>query len=290
MNEQLLDFDELPLMIGYLDHMQKGVWLDCLLWCKATKPERQLPVEHADIEALLGLTSAAQVRALEVVLLRCFEATSTGYTRKPFLAEQARKLAVMRAATARRQASRERRSALFEQARAAGLNPSFRATMGDLEILLSGSGKVTSLGERRGESPGERLGSGPEECPGFAPVPLSSSSLRSEEGESAHESANRRGRAGKALRRAGMADVNTMHPGFTRLLDAGVTDEELALAAAECVAREKPFAYLLQMVEGRRRDAARKAPVAPAVDVLAQLAPLAMAALREGRDPFALEG
>ena len=59
-----------------------------------------------------------------------------------------------------------------------------------------------------------------------------------------------------ALKAAGLIGINTSHPRLLALLDAGVTDTELTMAATEAVARNKGFAYVLGMVEGRRRDAA----------------------------------
>jgi len=77
----------------------------------------------------------------------------------------------------------------------------------------------------------------------------------------------RSGLAGKALKAGGLAGVNLTHPKLLALLDAGVTDLELQLAATEAVAKGKGFAYALAMVEGRRRDAVAAGPVpGPVVD------------------------
>lgn len=79
----------------------------------------------------------------------------------------------------------------------------------------------------------------------------------------------RAGLACRAIRAAGIADVNPGHPDLARLLEAGVTDEDLAETARELAGKGKArFALLLSTVEGRRRDAAEKAavpaaPVAP---------------------------
>lgn len=70
------------------------------------------------------------------------------------------------------------------------------------------------------------------------------------------------GAACKAIRLAGVADVNPSHPDLQRLLAAGVTATVLADTAKVIVAKGKPsFAYLLRTVEGQRIDAAAKAPV-----------------------------
>lgn len=65
------------------------------------------------------------------------------------------------------------------------------------------------------------------------------------------------GAACRAIKAAGVPDVNPGHPGLLRLLDAGVTAEALAATAAELVDRGKgKFALLLATHEGRLRDAA----------------------------------
>lgn len=70
------------------------------------------------------------------------------------------------------------------------------------------------------------------------------------------------GEACRAMRLAGIADVNPGHPTLVRLLEQGCSIEELELAAAQCAARGKPFGYALAMVEGRRKDAAPSAFIA----------------------------
>jgi hypothetical protein len=70
------------------------------------------------------------------------------------------------------------------------------------------------------------------------------------------------GLACRAIKAAGIPDVNPSHIDLQRLLSAGVTPQELADAAAVCALKGKPsFAYLLSTVEGQRRDAAAKAAV-----------------------------
>lgn len=70
------------------------------------------------------------------------------------------------------------------------------------------------------------------------------------------------GAACRAIKAAGILDVNPSHPGLQRLLTAGVTAGELADAALVLVGKGKPrFAYLLSAVEGQRLDAAAKAAV-----------------------------
>ncbi|RST54121.1 DUF1376 domain-containing protein [Variovorax sp. DXTD-1] len=65
------------------------------------------------------------------------------------------------------------------------------------------------------------------------------------------------GEACKAMKRAGMADANPGHPELLALLDAGITVDELASAAADTAASGKGFVYALRTAAGRRRDAAK---------------------------------
>lgn len=81
------------------------------------------------------------------------------------------------------------------------------------------------------------------------------------------------GAACRAIRQAGIADANPGHAGLLRLIEGGVTAEELASTAEELVLKGKgKFALLLATVEGRRKDAADAAavPVAPAKPVNTQ--------------------
>lgn len=69
-------------------------------------------------------------------------------------------------------------------------------------------------------------------------------------------SPTRAGAAVLRMKQAGLtAGISPSHPKLLALLEAGITDDELADAAADAVAKGKPFAYALATAEGRRRDA-----------------------------------
>lgn len=78
------------------------------------------------------------------------------------------------------------------------------------------------------------------------------------------------GLCSKAMRKAGMFDVSPDHPEFRAMVEAGVSADEFASAAAEAVGRGKGFAYALATVRGRREDAARKGAVPAAPDAQAE--------------------
>jgi hypothetical protein len=73
-----------------------------------------------------------------------------------------------------------------------------------------------------------------------------------------------------------MQAVNPSHPKLISLLEAGITVDELAQAAADAIAKGKTFSYALATAEGRRRDAA----VAPLPDRASITVPS-----RQGPDP-----
>jgi hypothetical protein len=59
----------------------------------------------------------------------------------------------------------------------------------------------------------------------------------------------------KALKAAGMADVNPSHPMLTMLLEAGATEGEFIAAAAKAEGKANGFAYVLACVKGDRERA-----------------------------------
>lgn len=87
--------------------------------------------------------------------------------------------------------------------------------------------------------------------------------------EEAHASSarapTRAGEACRAMRQSGLSTTNPSDPRLHALLDAGVTNDELAYAAAKAVAEGKrdAWAYTLAVVRAQREDAAR--PIAARV-------------------------
>ena len=69
------------------------------------------------------------------------------------------------------------------------------------------------------------------------------------------------GRVCARLRQAGIASVNPSNPKLHALLDAGMSEDELADLAEESGSRGKGFAWLLAAAEGRRRDASAIRPL-----------------------------
>ena len=117
---------------------------------------------------------------------------------------------------------------------------------------------------------------------------LSSDSLSSDSLTPSNEGVARtlQGEACMAMKAAGMAGVNPSHPKLTALLEAGITVPELVAAAADAVAKGKPFAYALASAEGRRRDAAT-APLPSAVQRDAPVETYAQRAARQRMEEVA---
>lgn len=92
------------------------------------------------------------------------------------------------------------------------------------------------------------------------------------------------------IRKAGIPDANPSHPTLLALIDAGVTPDEIADAAADAKARGKGFAYTLAVVEGRRRDAAKAVDKLPSGATRTTLADRNRAAADEAKSLIFGEG
>lgn len=74
-------------------------------------------------------------------------------------------------------------------------------------------------------------------------------------------------RAAEAMKTAGFADVSPSTPKLVKLVEAGITVDELTTAAIDAARRGKPAAYAFATAEGRRLDAKTQAlPAAAAAD------------------------
>lgn len=109
----------------------------------------------------------------------------------------------------------------------------------------SGDKPALPSGSNARSTPVERPYHQPEPEPEPEPIPTSVGSARTPASA-----------ACLAMKAAGMQSVNPANPKLAALLDAGITLDELSLAAADAVKKGKPFAYALASAEGRRRDAA----------------------------------
>jgi hypothetical protein len=198
----------------------------------------------------------------------CRNTSPTPQASRAFLTEEQKRVTRNEAHKLRQKRYREVTDRLKEEARERGLSPRRNASISELEELLRVTpprdADVTLPSRERHLRVGVR-----------AEFPNTNTNTNSQKREPRASDAAPRdadrvtltaaGTAALAMKRAGMSAVNPSHPELAALLDAGVTAEELADIAAECVERGKGFAYALAVARGRRQDAAQAA-VAPAQD------------------------
>lgn len=109
-------------------------------------------------------------------------------------------------------------------------------------------------------------------------VSVSEGAARSHEVDTEGHTPTPAGVACRAMKAAGMAQVNPGDPRLSALLAQGATVEELSGIAAEAVSKGKGFAWALKALEGRRTDA-QTITLAP----VAQASPQAAAAVESTR-------
>lgn len=143
-------------------------------------------------------------------------------------------------------------------------------------VILAGSGPESPPDAAKGsppESPPDRKGQGQGQGIEEKEKPPRTATT-GEGGDLAGHEPTQAGLVCRALRRAGIGDVNPGHPTLQALLDAGATEAEFLGAVDAATGKEKPFAYVLGVVEGQRKRAAEMAkglhrgpmPAAPADD------------------------
>jgi uncharacterized protein YdaU (DUF1376 family) len=253
---------------GHLSMLEEGAYNRMVDWCYAH--EKPLPLPEKDVLKCARVRSPAEKAATLRVLHEFFVLMEDGWHQTrvdrriaEFVKTRPASAEAKLAQNERKKRSRERRAALFEALRNAGLSPLWNATNRELldmfeeyEVTLPVTAPVTatSHGMESRDGPGAQF-----------PLPNNAAAVTGHGSRTVTEvTATRAGQACKAMRRAGLPDANPSHPLLLRLLEGGATDEELSTAAAEASARRKPFVYALGIVEGRRRDAAALGPVAPA--------------------------
>lgn len=222
-------------------------WL-LMTWYTAWKqtPCGSMPADTEVFAGLIGASDATFSKHRKV-LLRGWWLADDGRLYHDTLVQRVLEMLKQRRGDADRQAANRAKKAAGLPAKPHEVPPVSRVTPTEVQGESS-TGTGTSTGTTQTEDGQERArapdGEG-EDLPdltGFVPTPG--------------------GAACRAIRLAGIPDVNPSHPDLLRLLAAGVSAQELADAAAVCVLKGKPsFAYLLSTVEGQRRDAAAKAAV-----------------------------
>ena len=255
MNYFELHIGDLTEATAHLSMVEDGAYQRLMRKYYAT--EKPLPADLKQVQRLAGARTREEREAVETVLAEFFELQSDGYHQSRCDAEigayhdkQQGKEGKKLNAKERQRRARARRAELFDKLRGLGDVPPFNATTAELEARLS---RVTnSVTRSDGNAPVTRDDTATQ-------TPDTRHQTQKPETTSALDT--RAGDACKAMKQAGMQAVNPSDPRLLALIEAGATTAEIAGAAAEAVAGQKGFGWLLAAVEGRRRDAARIAPL-----------------------------
>lgn len=255
---------------GHLSALEEGIYRRLMDWYYAH--EKPLPLLKREVCRCARASTVQERKAVDRVLSEFFELADDGW-HKGRIDREIQKYQKGRPASAeskaaqneRKRRSRERRAALFEGLRAHGISPHWNST--NLELLElyekhAVTVPVTDTGHGMVTRDSTDTGHGAHfPIPNNLGVTVTGHALSlpadGRDGEAATPTATRAGEACKAMRRAGLAATNPSDPRLLALLDAGATVDEFAVIASEAAARSKSWAWVLTVVEGRRREAAQ---------------------------------
>lgn len=274
------DYDQAT---AHLSACEDGIYMRLIRWYMAS--EAPLPADIKQVQRRVRAHSKEERTAVQTVLAEFFVLTPDGYRQhrcdeeiSQFKDSEPDRNAKRENDRERQRRARDRRRSLFEQLRGHGIVPAFDSKTSDLEAMLSrvtsrdASRDVTPLVTRDNTATHSPLPTTQEPRASIAAAPPPPA--RAREGDPPDpepdpgQQPTPRGAACIAIRRAGIAAVNPSHPDLQRLLDAGVTPQDLADTAAELVGKGKgSFPLLLATVDGRLRDASA-AGAAPSASVL----------------------
>lgn len=258
------DYDQAT---AHLTGCEDGMYHRLIRWYMAS--EQPLPADIKQIQRRVRAHSRDEKAAVQTVLAEFFELKEDGYHQHRCDEEIARyheaapdREAKKENERERQRRTRERRKVLFDMLRDHGTVPAFDTPMSELQRLVSQL-------ESRGKSQPVTRPVTRDDTATHTHFPDTSLKTKNpERGSSLPLSLPPRepepdaqptpgGLACRAIKAAGIADVNPGHPGLLRLLQAGVTAEDLATTATELAGKGKgKFALLLATVEGRLKDAA----------------------------------
>jgi uncharacterized protein YdaU (DUF1376 family) len=217
-------------------------------------PAASLPTSDRALCQLAGCgDNAAKWRKVKARALHGFDLCSDGRLYHAILADQALIAWEKRAESQakknneaeRKRRERDARAAMFDQLRGAGVTPPWNTSTADLRNLVTLHVRVT------GAPPVTRTGTAKT----GRDVTGRDERTEGEDAPGASREPTPAGAVGRALRQAGIARVNTAHPSLLALLEAGATVDEFVAAVPATEGKADPFAYLLGVVIGRRRDA-----------------------------------
>lgn len=251
-------------------------WLEDMAYTRLLRlyyrKEAPIPADIAQACRLVRAHTKAERRAVETVLREFFELRDDGWRHgrcdeeiAAFHEKQLGKEDERENAKERQRRARERRAHLFEALRSHNIVPAWTTTTAELETMLSRvtggamsqpvTQSVTS-DDTATQTPDSRLQT-PEEINTHTADSTGVGVCGGGGGGGGPPNATQAGLVCKAMKAAGIADVNPGHPELLVLLQAGATQAEFVGAAEEAVRRHKGFAYALGMLKRQRQEAAK---------------------------------
>ena len=260
------DYDEAT---AHLTACEDGIYSRLIRKYYAT--ERPLIADIAKLQRLVRANSRAEKQAVVDVLEEFFHLEDDGWHQDrcdeviaAYLAGEPEREVKKANEDNRLKRHREERARLFKSLTDAGQHAPWNVGMAELRELVK---RVTATVPETDAPPLPETAHATPATATQEPVPNTQTPDTRVKGEEGADPApptrapahtpTRAGQAVLRMKQAGLvAGISPSHPKLLALLEAGITDDELADAAAEAVAKGKPFSYALAIAEGRRRDAA----------------------------------
>ena len=271
---------------GHLSMAEEGAYNRLCDWCYAH--ERPLPLAERDVCRIARVVSRHDRAAVLRVLHEFFELAPDGWHQSridkvlsEYMVRVSRNTNNPSSPAERAKRYRDRRAELFKRLYAVGLSAPFNAPNTELERMLSdqpvngqssrdasrdvtanvtmnvtASQPPTTNHERDGVTAATSLAVTTATAAAPQNVPDFEAAARKLADANGIVDPTLTGRAAKAIKAAGFGLANTADPRFLALVNAGVTDDEWRLTAAEAVARGKGWGWLLATLSGRRSDVA----------------------------------
>lgn len=267
--------DWLPATVD-LSCTEEGVYRRFMDWYYSN--EQPLPLTMRDLNKIARARCPADREAVQTITSRYFVLSDDGWHHdridrdlKVFSMGEPLRVAKRDANAERQRRSRQKRDASWAALISKGIQAPFKATQSQLDELLHKHG-ITQVVTRDVTRDCDRdFTHAPaiNQEPVLKEAPANAAASRGA-GASAHEgsgavvvvespaSPTRVQAAARALKAAGfpVALANTSDPRFLALLQAGVSDDEVRLTAAEAVTRDKGWGWVLATIAGRHADVA----------------------------------
>lgn len=236
--------------------------------------EAPLPLTMRDVFRLVRAQSKQDREAVETVLREFFTETPEGWAHS----RCDREIAAYRETIPEREAkrendrerqrrARERRKSLFEALRGHGIVPPFDTTTGELEALLSRAERrdsgVTVTQPVTRDNTATHTQTPDTTTQNIPPIPPEGGDGAGGQEPVTPGIPSRYGEVVLAMKAAGMPPtlLRPHDQTFRALVDAGATPEEFAAVVPAAMAKDKPWPYVIAVVEGERKRAAETSGV-----------------------------